>query len=152
MKTYNIKVNGNDYSVTIDSVDGKMATVSVNGTDFNVELESSILVGGGKPVISSQPVAAPAQTASTIAAAVSSAPISRPTNASSGGMKSPLPGAILDVFVKEGDTVTEGQRVMILEAMKMENNIEAEKAGVVTKLAVSKGSTVMEGDLLIIIE
>ncbi len=145
MNTYNIKVNGNDYAVTIDSVDGQMATVSVNGTEFNVEMDRSILPEKA-PVVQR-----PAQT--TAPAPVAAAPVSRPSSGNAaGGMKSPLPGAILDVFVKEGDTVAAGQKLMILEAMKMENNIEAESAGTVTKLAVSKGSQVMEGDLLIVIE
>ena len=149
MKKYSVKVNGNEYTVAINNVDDKMATVSVNGTEFKVELESSILTSNVQSVTPRVVVAA--NNAPRVAAA--SAPVARPASSgSANGMKSPLPGTILDIFVKEGDVVTQGQKLLILEAMKMENNIEAETAGTVTKLAVSKGGAVMEGDLLIIIE
>ena len=62
-----------------------------------------------------------------------------------------MPGTILNVLVKVGDTVTEGQNLMVLEAMKMENEILAPKAGKVVQVAVSKGSTVATGDLLAVI-
>ena len=146
MKTYNVKVNGNDYTVAINSIDEQYATVSVNGTDFNVELENPVLA----PRISVIRPQSPIQAAQVSIASSPAAP--RPSAGGAAGMKSPLPGVILDLFVKEGDTVTEGQKLMVLEAMKMENNIEAEKAGVISKIAVSKGASVMEGDLLIVIE
>ena len=66
-------------------------------------------------------------------------------------MKSPLPGVILDIFVKEGDTVKMGQKLLVLEAMKMENNIEADKAGKVISIMKTKGDAIMEGDVLMII-
>lgn len=147
MKTYNVKVNGNDYSVSIDSVDDQFATVLVNGTKFNIELENSVLSA-------KIPVQRPQNTVAK-PSAVSTASIITPRPASGGaasGLKSPLPGVILDLFVKEGETVAEGQKLMILEAMKMENDITADKAGVISKIAISKGSSVMEGDLLITIE
>ena len=67
-------------------------------------------------------------------------------------VKSPLPGTILSVNVKEGDRVAPRQTLFVLEAMKMENNIDAERGGVVKSIHVQKGATVMEGDLLIVIE
>jgi biotin carboxyl carrier protein len=67
-----------------------------------------------------------------------------------GSINSPLPGVVLDVFVKPGDKVTAGQRVILLEAMKMENNIESDKDGVVAEVKARKGDSVMEGDVLII--
>jgi len=66
-------------------------------------------------------------------------------------IKSPLPGTILEIYCKVGDNVAIGQKVLMLEAMKMENNIEADKAGVVKEIKVSKGNAVMEGDVLIVI-
>ncbi|MFA7201298.1 MAG: acetyl-CoA carboxylase biotin carboxyl carrier protein subunit, partial [Bacteroidales bacterium] len=63
----------------------------------------------------------------------------------------PLPGVILEVTVKEGDTVKSGQKLVVLEAMKMENNIEADRDGVVTSIKVSKGDSVLEGAPLIIL-
>lgn len=67
-------------------------------------------------------------------------------------MKSPLPGVILDIKVKEGDTVKRGQTIIILEAMKMENNINANKDGKVAEIKVNKGDSVLEGTDLVIIE
>ena len=67
-------------------------------------------------------------------------------------MKSPLPGVILDIKVKEGDEVKKGQTLIILEAMKMENSINADKDGKVTAINVSKGESVLEGTDLVIIE
>ena len=80
--------------------------------------------------------------------------ISKPTSVSSGAdaVKSPLPGVVNDILVKIGDTVNVGQTVLILEAMKMENNINAIKSGKVTAIKVNKGDSVLEGTELIIIE
>ncbi len=150
MKKYNVKVNGNDYTVAINSVDDKIATVEVNGTEFKVELENSVLTSKTPSIVqkrAEQSISAmPQVTAPTPAAAP------RPSAGGGAGIKSPLPGTVLDVLVKEGDSVKAGQKVIILEAMKMENDILADKDGVVTKLAVSKGAAIMEGDLLITIE
>ena len=66
-------------------------------------------------------------------------------------VNSPLPGTVLKIFVKEGDKVTAGQKVVLLEAMKMENEIMAPKAGTVTQVLVSKGSTVDTGAALVVI-
>ena len=78
---------------------------------------------------------------------------SNPSAPKGGGtIKSPLPGVVLNVFVKEGDTVSIGQKLLVLEAMKMENNIEADKGGRVVSLKKNKGDSVMEGDVLIVIE
>ena len=73
-------------------------------------------------------------------------------DAIAGGVKSPLPGVILDIKVKEGDEVKKGQTVIILEAMKMENSINADRDGKVASIKVSKGESVLEGTDLIIIE
>ena len=75
----------------------------------------------------------------------------KPTAPSTGksGVKSPLPGVILDIRIKEGDTVSVGQTLMVLEAMKMENNIDSDRAGVVKSVKVNRGDSVLEGDVLI---
>ncbi|MDE7123786.1 MAG: biotin/lipoyl-binding protein, partial [Alistipes sp.] len=72
--------------------------------------------------------------------------------AAGAGVKCPLPGTVLSINVKVGDTVAAGQTLMVLEAMKMENNIDADRAGVVKQILVQQGATVMEGDNLIVIE
>ena len=141
MKEYKLKINGNDYNVTVNEVDGSVAEVEVNGTPFKVEFD--------KPVKkAAAPVAKPA--------AKSSAPevkVSKPAAAGGAGttVSSPLPGVILDVCVKEGDAVKKGQTVMVLEAMKMENAIEATADGTVTAIKVGKGDSVLEGAPLVII-
>ena len=122
MKEYKIKVNGNEYKVEIEEVGGTITNVS----------------------------AAPVQAA---APAPGPKPASAPAPASAGGVKvtSPLPGVILDVAVKEGDAVKKGDKVIVLEAMKMENVIEATADGIVKEIKVKKTDSVLEGDVLVVI-
>jgi biotin carboxyl carrier protein len=145
MKEYKLKINGNDYAVTVNEVDGSMAEVEVNGTPFKVEFD--------KPVKkAAAPVAKPV--AKSAAPAPAAAPVAKPAAAAGGAgtaVTSPLPGVILDVCVKEGDAVKRGQTVMVLEAMKMENAIEATADGTVTAIKVGKGDSVLEGAPLVII-
>ena len=114
----------------------------MNGTSYSVELEKSA-TPKIKPVV---------RTAATTPAAPPPA-VARPVVAGSkSGIKSPLPGVILDIKVKEGDTVKRGQTLLILEAMKMENDIKSDRDGKVTSIKVSKGESILEGTDLIIIE
>lgn len=138
MKTYKFKINGNEYNVAINSVEGKNASVTVNGTAYQVELEEA---PAAAPV--QAPVAAP-----VAAAAPAAAPAPAPAPAAAGAGKavtSPLPGVIIAVKVNVGDTVKAGQEVAVLEAMKMENSIEATHDGTVTAINVAKGDSVLEG-------
>lgn len=138
MKTYKFKINGNEYNVAINSVEGKNASVTVNGTAYQVELEEAPATA---PV--QAPVAAP-----VAAAAPAAAPAPAPAPAAAGAGKavtSPLPGVIIAVKVNVGDTVKAGQEVAVLEAMKMENSIEATHDGTVTAINVAKGDSVLEG-------
>ena len=138
MKTYKFKINGNEYNVAINSVEGKNASVTVNGTPYQVELDEA---PAAAPV--QAPVAAPAP----VAAAPAAAPAA-PAPAAAGAGKavtSPLPGVIIAVKVKVGDAVKAGQEVAVLEAMKMENSIEATHDGTVTAINVAKGDSVLEG-------
>ena len=139
MKTYRFKINGNDYEVAINSVEGKNASVTVNGTAYQVELEEA----PAAPV--QAPVAAPAP-AQSPAPAQASAPAAPAAAAGSGkAVTSPLPGVIIAVKVNVGDKVKAGQEVAVLEAMKMENSIEATQDGTVTAINVAKGDSVLEG-------
>ena len=138
MKTYKFKINGNGYEVAINSVEGQTASVTVNGTPYTVELEEA----PAAPVQAVPVQAAPVQAAPTPAAAPAPAP------AASGAGKavtSPLPGVIIAVKVNVGDAVKAGQEVAVLEAMKMENSIEATHDGTVTAINVAKGDSVLEG-------
>lgn len=144
MKQYNFKINGNEYNVTINSVEGNVADVTVVA-NYKVEL------GNGTAPISVQPAqtAAPAvQSAPAAAPAPTPAPTPAAAPAASGAGKpvtSPLPGVIVEISVKVGDSVKAGQQVAVLEAMKMENAIEADHAGTVTAVHVNKGDSVLEG-------
>ena len=143
MKEYKYKINGNLYNVVIGDIEDNIAHVEVNGTHYTVEMEK-------KPKsapVAVKPVARPA------AAAAAPAPVVKPAaSAGKSGVKSPLPGVILDIKVKEGDEVKKGQTIIVLEAMKMENSINADKDGKIASILVSKGESVLEGTDLVIIE
>ncbi|MCI7462186.1 MAG: biotin/lipoyl-binding protein [Bacteroides sp.] len=145
MKQYKFKINGNDYNVAINSTNGNLADVTVNGVSYQVEMENSMPAAA--PVQAAPQASAPAPQP---AAAAAPAPAAKPAGEGK-AVTSPLPGVIIEVSVKEGDTVAAGQKVAVLEAMKMENEIQAEKAGVVTKIHVSKGDSVLEGASIVTI-
>jgi len=145
MKNYKLKINGNDYNVDINEVEGQDIKLNVNGTDYVVTVDQE-MKPTRKPV--ARPAAAPtAQVAPAAGGAV------QKSNAPAAGNKvtTPLPGTILDVYVNVGDTVKSGQTVVLLEAMKMENNIEADCDGTVKEVKVRKGDSVLEGDVLVVI-
>ena len=144
MKNYKLKINGNEYNVDINEVEGQEIKLDVNGTSYVVTVDQEIKQQKAKPV--ARPAAPTAQVAPA-AGGVQKA------NAPVAGAKvtTPLPGTILDVFVNVGDAVKAGQTVVLLEAMKMENNIEADTAGTVKEVKVRKGDSVLEGDVLVVI-
>ena len=120
--------------------------VTVNGEKYDVEVER---VGGGSSSLSRRPperMSRPreaAPVAQPAAAPQAPAPAAAPAAAgSAGSVVSPMPGTILDVKVKEGDAVSVGQVVVILEAMKMETEIVSEVAGTVSAIKVKKGDAV----------
>ena len=142
MKEYKYKINGNEYAVAINDVCDTTAKVTVNGEEYTVEWEKPV---EEKPVVKVQPVAAkpaPAPAAKPAAAAVA---------VDGHAIKTPLPGVIIDVKVNVGDTVATGQTVVVLEAMKMENNINADRDGKVTDIRVAKGDTVADGAVLVVL-
>lgn len=135
MKNYKFKINGNEYNVAINSIEGNIADVNVNGTAYQVELEEA-------PAAPVQAVAAaPVQAAPTAPAA----PAPKPASGAGKAVTSPLPGVIIAVKVNVGDVVKAGQEVAVLEAMKMENSIEATQDGTITAVHVSKGDSILEG-------
>ena len=144
MKEYKYTINGNKYEVAINEVNDTTATVTVNGEEFKVEWEKPV---EEKPAVKVQPVAAkPAAPAATAAAATPAAAVN------GHAIKTPLPGVIIDVKVNVGDTVKKGDTVVVLEAMKMENNINADRDGKVTAIQVAKGDTVADGAVLVVME
>lgn len=143
MKTYKFKINGNQYDVAINSVEGRNASVTVNGTEYQVELEEAPAAAPAAPVAPVAPVAAPVQAAP--AAAAPAAPKPAAPSGAGKAVTSPLPGVIIAVKVNVGDVVKAGQEVAVLEAMKMENSIEATQDGTVTAVHAAKGDSVLEG-------
>ncbi|MDR1022974.1 MAG: acetyl-CoA carboxylase biotin carboxyl carrier protein subunit [Prevotellaceae bacterium] len=144
MKGYKLKINGNDYKVVVKDVEGSTAEVEVNGTHYHVEVERPTAQVSKTPKLVQ--VATVPSSDSHQATAKTAAP------GAASAVKSPLPGVILDVYVKEGETVAVGQKLLLLEAMKMENSVEADHAGKVTAVKVSKGDSILEGAVLVIIE
>lgn len=149
MKQYKYKINGNLYNVTIKDIEDQIAHLEVNGTPYEVELDKNVTTPA-MPKMSAS-VATPSA-AAPAAAPAASQPAAAPVAEGKGkGVKSPLPGVIKDIKVAVGDVVKLGQTVVILEAMKMENNINADKDGTVTAIKVNKGDSVLEGTDLILI-
>lgn len=138
MSNYKFKISGKEYNVTIGSIEDKIAKVNVNGKDYEVELENQ---PAAAPAVAAAPVAAAAQAAPAAAAASAAKP------AAGAGVKvtSPLPGVIIEVSVKEGQAVKAGQKVAVIEAMKMENEIAATQDGTISAIHVNKGDSVLEG-------
>lgn len=142
-KEYKYNINGNQYEVTIGDIEGTVATVNVNGEEYKVEWEPEAEPEKKKPVLG-KPAAEPA---------ASSTPASSTSNVNTNNaVKAPLPGVITSIEVAVGDEVKVGDTLLVLEAMKMANNIEAEKAGKVTAICVQPGQSVMEDDALVVIE
>lgn len=146
MKEYKYKVKGAEYTVKINDVEGNIAQVEVNGIPFEVEMERPMHLTH-KPVI--RPVAHVHQ--GPVTPAVDNRPQVEEAPASGVAVRAPLPGTINAVAVTVGQAVKKGQPVVVLEAMKMENNINAECDGTVSAVHVAKGDSVKEGAILVTI-
>ena len=138
-----MKLNGNEYEVAVKDVNGQNVEVEVNGKAYTVELAEAPKAEKPKPVVARP--AAPT-------AAASAAPAARPAAGAAGATKSPLPGTVLSVNVTVGQAVKAGDVAIVLEAMKMENNINCGKDGVVKAVYVQKGDNVLEGADLLLVE
>ena len=144
MKEYKYTIEGNKYEVAINEVNDTTAKVTVNGTEYTVEWEKPV---EEKPVVKVKPA-----TAKPVVPAASAPTAPTAAHVSGNTIKTPLPGVIIDVKVNVGDSVTKGQTVVVLEAMKMENNINADRDGKVTAIQVAKGDTVADGAVLIVLD
>lgn len=151
MRTYSYNVNGAQYDVTIESIQGQVAKVNVNGVAFDVEMLGAPIAEGDLPAAA--PAAAPAATTAAPAAAPAT-PAAAPAKGAAGAgtpVKAPLPGVVTKVLVANGQAVKKGDTVVVLEAMKMENNITAECDGTVSGVCCAAGDSVMEGTTLVTI-
>lgn len=147
MKEYKYKIDGKEYAVKIDKIEGDQAQLEVNGTPYSVEIIQEKKKETPK-VAKSAPAAAPAATAATAAPAPAAAPAS---TGKGKAVKAPLPGVIISVDVQVGQQVKRGQQVAVLEAMKMENGINAECDGTITEIKVKAGDSILEGTDIVII-
>ncbi|MDR1524386.1 MAG: acetyl-CoA carboxylase biotin carboxyl carrier protein subunit [Tannerella sp.] len=139
MKQFKYTINGSIYNVTVNKVEDTIAEVEVNGTPYKVLMDKP----AKKQVIT---IKRPAQAHTTPV-------VSRPAgSSSSSAVKSPLPGVILSIDCHVGDTVKKGQKLLVLEAMKMENTIPSDKDGVIAEIKVNKGDSILEGAELVIIK
>ncbi|NLC50082.1 MAG: biotin/lipoyl-binding protein [Bacteroidales bacterium] len=144
MKVFKYKINGSPYRVVVQKSDEESVELEVNGTPYVVELEPK-----KKKTISSIQRQVPSSDQKEVA--------HKPTvtrtavAAGSAVINAPLPGVVLDIKVKAGDVVKKGQTLIVLEAMKMENNIAAPSDGTISKISVEKGASVLEGTELIVI-
>lgn len=149
MNKYLYKVKGVDYEVEIAEVEGNIAKVNVNGIPFEIELQKPINAAKHP---SMKPTPHPVKPeASAAPAPVQQAPAPRAAEGTGTPLKAPLPGTVTEVKVQVGQQVNVGDTVLVLEAMKMQNNIEADVAGQVTSVVVKPGDTVMEGAVLLTI-
>ena len=142
MKTYKMEVNGEKFEGCVIEYDGINAKVEINGITYKVKMEpefgkSSETLKRPKKVLTLQPSLSGKNVDSIL---------------SPGSVKAPLPGIILEVKVKEGDQVNEGDLLLILEAMKMESEIAASVNGTIKKIMVKPGESVLEDQLLVEIE
>lgn len=141
MKSYKFTIKGHEYEVDIQKIEGNIAEIEVNGTAYKVEIERAV-----------QKETIPKLVRTSLPASKKDAKIKKASNGNVLKIAAPLPGNILQVLVSEGDTVTKGQKLLIMEAMKMENEVLNEKDGIVKSVKVKAGDTVLQGDILIEVE
>ncbi len=141
MSTFKYTIDGKEYNVEIGEVNDTVANVTVNGETFSVEMEKSAEPEKKKPVLG-QPKSDDAETETTSTANIN-------TN---NALRAPLPGVVTEIKVEVGQEVSAGDTLVVLEAMKMANNLEAEKSGKVTAICVKVGESVMEDTPLVVVE
>jgi biotin carboxyl carrier protein len=135
MKNYKFTIDGNTFEVDILQIEGNMAKIEVNGTSFNVEIHRQVQAVK-TPVLVRAAVKEPQKN------------IEKKVGGSRSAVKAPLPGIILHLLVKPGDEVKKGQKLFIMEAMKMENEIKAERDGVITAIKVTEGQSVLQEEVI----
>jgi len=146
MKNFKITVNNNTYDINVLTFENTKVKVEVNGKPYEVGIEKPEAAGKTPTLVREKASTGGDSTKST---ALTSSPTERK---GAGVMKAPLPGTIIKVFVKVGDEVKVGTNLLTWEAMKMENNVLAEKAGTIRSVHVKPGDTVLQNDVLVEIE
>lgn len=134
MAEYIFTINGKDYKVNVKNIEKNIAEIELNGKEFNVNIKQL-----GVSTVKKKKRPAKQQSVETSTG-------KKP--AGTKGVPAPLPGVILDVKVSVGDEVSEGQDILIMEAMKMENSIQSPYHGTVKSIKVRRDDSVQEGDIL----
>jgi len=154
MNEYVLTINQKEYRAEIAEINADFALIRVNGKEYRVDLQQ-LALGKLLPMpAEGRRIEARPETAARPMPAAGPAPAPSPVSAAKGGetsniVKAPLPGLIIDVKVKEGEKVKAGQNIIVMEAMKMENQIQATIDGTVKKIFVKKGDNVAEGNTLV---
>lgn len=143
MKKYSFSINGNKYEVGIKDMEENIASIEVNGTPYDVEIHQEV-----KKVSTSK---TPKLVRQEVKTKPGEGHIIKKEGAGGFVVEAPLPGSIFKLLVKEGDTVKRGDVLLVVEAMKMENNIMAEKDGVIQNIKVRQGDSVLQNDTLMVI-
>ncbi|MHA7942930.1 biotin/lipoyl-containing protein [Formosa sp. 3Alg 14/1] len=143
MKNFTFNINDNNYSVRIVSQEKNTIDLEVNGTAYTVKMEEEL-----------KTVKTPTLVRTASKAALEPVKIKTSASAAAGKITitAPIPGVVLSLNVKVGDTVKDGDLLLVLEAMKMENNITSEKSGVVTAVNVGVGQQVLQSEVMIELE
>lgn len=143
MKKYKFTINGGDYDVVIKNIENDIAELEVNGTSYSVKLNQEDKKVSKTPIlVRKEVVSKPSDNQGKLT------PVSSNVKPSSKMVKSPLPGSIIRVVAKEGDVVKEGDVLLVMESMKMENNILSERNGTITKVNIKEGQSVLQDETL----
>ena len=143
MKKFNFVINGNAYAVEVLGFEDHIAIIEVNGTQYNVEVQKELKMTKTPTLVRAEPPK-PTRKESKIPRT--------PVQTTNVAIKAPLPGTIISVLVKQGDKVAMGQKLLTMEAMKMENNVLSEKDGIVRVVNIKPGQTVAQNEVLVEIE
>ncbi|MFC2084856.1 acetyl-CoA carboxylase biotin carboxyl carrier protein [Bacteroidota bacterium] len=141
MKKFKFTIRGNIYDVDILNIEDNVADIEVNGTTYQVEIHKEVKTPKTPKLV--RPHIIPSSESDKVKT-------HKPTEKKGSGIiKAPLPGTVLQLKVERGQKVKEGDTILIMEAMKMENNIRTDKEGIISSIRVKEGDSVLEGDVLI---
>lgn len=140
MQKFKFNINGKGYEAVVEEVERNTARVELNGKSYTVQVEKEEAIASPK-IAAVKPSAGGADFVE--------APAQQPVTGNAGSIKSPLPGSIAKIMVKEGQAVKAGDILLTIEAMKMENEIMAPAAGTVKKIYVAEGKAVQQGEALV---
>ncbi len=141
MKKFKFTIRGNEYEVEIKNFEDDVAKIEVNGTKYEVEVHQEV-----------KTTKTPTLVRPRVTVERKDSKIKKSITSSAYSLKAPLPGSIFKILKQEGDEIKKGDTIMIMEAMKMENNIQSEKDGKIVSLKVKEGDAVLQNDVLAVIE